>query len=170
MQNALSRPDLRLFYLHLSEVPLVLRHTLVALVLTLGLAPLSARAETPIFSAHDGLALDGYDVVAFFEGQGAVLGRQEFALMWKGVFWRFSSSGHQAQFEANPRAYAPVFGGYCAYAVSQGYLAHGDPSLWRIEDGELLLLNNPAVEAVWQQEKPELLQAAHDNWPAVLRH
>jgi hypothetical protein len=148
---------------------LVLRHTLAALLLIIGLAPLSARAEPPIFSAHNGLALDGYDVVAFFEGQGAVPGRQEFALMWKGVFWRFTSSGNQAQFEANPRAYAPVFGGYCAYAVSQGYLAHGDPRLWRIEDGELFLLNNASVEAIWQAAEPELMQAARGNWPAVLR-
>ena len=74
-----------------------------------------------------------------------------------------------AQFEANPRAYAPVFGGYCAYAVSQGYLAHGDPRLWRIEDGELFLLNNASVEAIWQAAEPELMQAARGNWPAVLR-
>lgn len=169
MQNLLSRPDLSLFCLHPSEVPLVLRQTLVALALLFAFAPLSARAEMPIFSARDGVALDGYDVVAFFEGHGAVSGRQEFALMWKGVVWRFVSSGNQARFEANPRAYAPVFGGYCAYAMSQGYLAPGDPRLWRIDNGELFLLNNASVQAIWQDESPQLLQAARGNWPAVLR-
>ncbi len=147
----------------------LLRHTLIVLTLIVGFAPLSARADVPIFSARNGIALDGYDVVAFFDGEGAITGHQEFALMWKGVVWRFVSTGNQARFEANPRAYAPVFGGYCAYAMSQGYLAPGDPQLWRIDDGELFLLNNAAVQAIWQDEAGELLQAARGNWPAVLR-
>ncbi|MEP4037363.1 YHS domain-containing (seleno)protein [Pseudophaeobacter sp.] len=147
----------------------LLRHTLIALTLIVGFAPLSARADVPIFSARNGIALDGYDVVAFFDGEGAVTGQQEFALMWKGVVWRFVSMGNQARFEANPRAYAPVFGGYCAYAMSQGYLAPGNPQLWRIDDGELFLLNNAAVQAIWQDEAGVLLQAARGNWPAVLR-
>ncbi|OIQ34443.1 MAG: twin-arginine translocation pathway signal protein [Roseobacter sp. MedPE-SWchi] len=151
------------------EVPLALRPILVALALIVSFAPLSTRAEVPIFSARNGVALDGYDVVAFFQGEGAVVGHQNHALMWKGVVWRFVSLDNQARFEANPRAYAPVFGGYCAYAMSQGYLAPGDPRLWRIDDGELLLLNNASVQAIWQQEARELLQAARGNWPAVLR-
>ncbi len=147
----------------------MLRQIFTALALSLCLAPLSARAEVSIFSERNGLALDGYDVVSFFEGQGAVEGRQEFALMWKGVIWRFVSSGNQARFEANPRAYAPVFGGYCAYAMSQGYLAPGDPHLWRIDNGELFLLNNASVQVIWQEDAGALLQAARGNWPAVLR-
>lgn len=148
---------------------MALRPILVALALVVSFVPLSLRADVPIFSARNGIALDGYDVVAFFEGEGAVAGHQDYALMWKGVIWRFVSSKNQARFEANPRAYAPVFGGYCAYAMSQGYLAPGNPQLWRIDEGELFLLNNAAVQELWQQEARELLQAARGNWPAVLR-
>lgn len=148
---------------------MVLRRILCALALAICLAPLSARAEMTIYSAQEGLALDGYDVVAFFKGEGAVSGSQEFSLMWKGVVWRFASKGNQAQFEANPRAYAPIFGGYCAYAMSQGYLAPGDPHMWQIDDGQLFLLNNPAVQTIWQEQNQKLLQAAQGNWPAVLR-
>lgn len=132
-------------------------------------APSAARADTPIFSARDGIALGGYDVVAFFEDQHAVSGSAKHALMWKGVVWHFASSANQARFEANPRAYAPVFGGYCAYAMSQGYLAPGNPQLWVIDGGELLLLNNASVQGIWQGEAEQLMQGARANWPAVLR-
>ncbi|MEP2716548.1 YHS domain-containing (seleno)protein [Pseudophaeobacter sp.] len=146
-----------------------LRHTLAALAVTLFITPLAVRADTPIFSTEDGLALGGYDVVAFFEDQNAISGSEEFSLMWKGVVWRFTSSGNQARFEANPRAYAPVFGGYCAYAMSQGYLAPGDPQLWLIDNGELYLLNNDSVRQIWQDEAPDLLREAQGNWPGLLR-
>lgn len=130
--------------------------------------PERVRADMPIYSVRDGLAIGGYDVVAFFEEQRAVVGSSSHALMWKGVVWHFVSARNQARFEADPRSYAPVFGGYCAYAMSRGYLAPGDPSLWLIAEGELYLLNNAAVHATWLQDHMALREAARENWPAAL--
>lgn len=148
---------------------MILRFLTMAMAVFLLSAPGETRAESPIFSARDGIALGGYDVVAFFEQQRAIAGDQDHALMWKGVVWHFVSAQNQSRFEANPRAYAPVFGGYCAYAMSQGYLAPGDPQLWLVEEGQLYLLNNSSVHRVWQQERGDLLAQAQGHWPAVLR-
>lgn len=148
---------------------MVLRLFIAALAAVLIWAPVSTRAEPSIFSAREGIAIGGYDVVAFFDAQRAISGSAEHALMWKGVVWHFASDDNQARFEANPRAYAPVFGGYCAYAISQGYLAPGNPELWVMEGGQLFLLNNERVHTAWQGDREDLMQVAQDNWPAVLR-
>ena len=148
---------------------MILRLALTALAAFLAFSPIESRAESPIFSAREGIALGGYDVVAFFEEDRAVAGDHRHALMWKGVIWHFASAQNQSRFEANPRAYAPVFGGYCAYAMARGYLAPGDPRLWEIEDDQLYLLNNSSVHAVWQEDRQELMALARGNWPQVLR-
>jgi YHS domain-containing protein len=147
---------------------LVLRLIAVALATTLLFNPLSARADVAIFSAREGVALGGYDAVALFEQRSVVTGDQAFSLLWKGVVWHFVSAGNQARFESNPRAYVPAFGGYCAYAMSKGYLAAGDPHLWVVRDGELYLLNNPSVQAIWQDEADHIVADARGNWPRVL--
>lgn len=127
-------------------------------------------ADQPMFHAEDGVAIDGYDTVAFFIEGRAVQGRPEFAVVWKGVVWRFVSVDNQYSFEADPRAFAPLFGGYCAYAVSQGYLMSGSPQSWQIVDGDLFLLYSPVVQEIWQSQASDLIALARVNWPEVLRH
>jgi hypothetical protein len=143
------------------------------LAATLGFAALAGPAEAgdrkPIFSARDGVAIGGYDVVAFFVEQQARLGKPEHSIMWKGAVWRFVSAENQAWFEANPRAYAPRFGGYCAYGVSQGYLIRGNPTSWQIVDGQLFLLVNDGVHKRWRGQTGSLITQAAGNWPDVLR-
>ncbi|UWQ82389.1 twin-arginine translocation pathway signal protein [Leisingera caerulea] len=126
-------------------------------------------AESAVFSSRAGVAIGGYDPVAFFEQGIAEPGRRGNAVMWKGVVWRFASARNQARFEANPRAYAPAFGGYCAFAMSQGRLLDGDPQLWAIVDGELYLLNNPQVHGAWAARRGELIAQAQLHWPVILR-
>ncbi|WP_424977037.1 YHS domain-containing (seleno)protein [Leisingera sp. S232] len=148
---------------------MILRYVLmVAAVLLLSL-PVTARAEQAVFSSRSGVAIGGYDAVAFFERGVAEPGRHTHAVMWKGVVWRFSSARNQAQFEADPRAYAPAFGGYCAYAMSKGLVHEGNPQLWAIVDGELFLLNNRRVHGLWQADTAEMIASGRIHWPAVLR-
>lgn len=128
-----------------------------------------ARADAAMFSSRAGVAIGGYDPVAFFEHGAAEPGRRGHAVMWKGVVWRFASARNQARFEANPRAYAPAFGGYCAFAMSQGMLADGNPKLWAIVDGELFLLNNPEAKGDWATRRGELIAQARLHWPVILR-
>ncbi|AUQ67185.1 hypothetical protein PhaeoP78_02334 [Phaeobacter inhibens] len=141
--------------------------SVVAMAATL--MPETARADPALVSAPRGVAVGGHDVVAFFQDGTAVLGQQTHAILWHGAVWRFATSQNQERFELNPRAYAPRFGGYCAYALSKGYLAPGDPALWVIADGRLYLLNNPSALAAWQAEQQALISAAEGRWPKILR-
>ncbi|MFW8594720.1 YHS domain-containing (seleno)protein [Cribrihabitans neustonicus] len=151
---------------------MILRPLLLAFALIGFSVPEPSAAEAhpvTVFSAREGVAIGGYDVVAFFERGEARRGRRGNAVMWKGVIWRFSSARNQALFEANPRAYAPAFGGYCAYALSQGRLRRGDPRIWTIFSGELYLLNNPDAADRWRGNAAPLITAAAAHWPAILR-
>ncbi|WP_146344853.1 YHS domain-containing (seleno)protein [Falsiphaeobacter marinintestinus] len=126
------------------------------------------RADTPIFHARDGAAIGGYDTVAYFTTGAAVPGTPEIVVMWKGVVWQFASQSHRDAFEANPRAYAPQYGGYCAFAVSQGYTVGTDPEIWRIIDGKLYLIHNASVLSRWLTDLDGNLVMSETNWPSVL--
>ncbi|KIC13769.1 twin-arginine translocation pathway signal protein [Leisingera sp. ANG1] len=151
------------------ECNVILRLVLMAAAVLFLSMPDTVRAEPAVFSSRSGVAIGGYDAVAFFERGAAEQGRRSHAVMWKGVVWRFASSRNQALFEANPRAYAPAFGGYCAYAMSRGQLHEGNPQLWAIVDGDLYLLNNRRVLVLWQADTAQMIAAGHIHWPAILR-
>nr|WP_239032537.1 YHS domain-containing (seleno)protein [Leisingera sp. MMG026] len=151
------------------ECNVALRLVLMAVAVMFVSLPDRARADAAVFSSRAGVAIGGYDAVAFFEHGTAEPGRRGHAVMWKGVVWRFASARNQAQFEANPRAYAPAFGGYCAYAMSQGRLHDGNPRIWAIVDGELFLLNNRGVHHLWQADTVQMIADGRAHWPAVLR-
>ncbi|MGR3759867.1 YHS domain-containing (seleno)protein [Roseobacteraceae bacterium NS-SX3] len=148
---------------------MILRLLLLAAVLTFALPLRPAQAEIAVFSAQHGLAIGGYDTVAFFDEGRAVAGQPRHSVMWKGVIWRFASARNRQRFESNPRAYAPRFGGYCAYAMSRGHLNSGNPQLWVIWDGRLYLLNNEGVREIWLRAPDDRIATAQGFWPDVLR-
>ena len=82
--------------------------------------------------------------------------------------WRFSSEENRAAFAANPEAYAPQYGGYCAYAVSQGYTASTTPEAWTIVEDKLYLNFSTSVRRRWERDIPGHIAAANANWPDVL--
>ena len=152
------------------------RHFL-ALAALLGLAalgtlsdPLAAQsAKPPVFTDfRSKLALDGYDAVAYFKGGKPVKGVDAHAVSWNGATWRFASAENKAAFEADPKAFAPQFGGYCAWAVSEGYTAKGDPNHWRIVDNKLYLNYNASVQTSWAKDIPRRIVKGDKNWPTVL--
>ena len=124
--------------------------------------------KPPVNQQNGGLALKGYDVVAYAVGGTAVRGNPEFQQSWNGAVWRFSSSENQARFARDPEKYAPQFGGYCAYAVSRGYTADIDPQAWRIVEGKLYLNYSKRVQRLWEQDIPGNIAKGQANWPAVL--
>jgi hypothetical protein len=71
-------------------------------------------------------------------------------------------------FKANPSAFAPQYGGYCAWAVSQNYTASGDPNFWKIVNGKLYLNYDKSVQATWEKDIPGYIAKADRNWPGVL--
>ena len=134
----------------------------------LGLAR-PAWAASPEVFAMDGLAIGGTDPVAYFEQNAPVPGVSDFALMWRGATWVFASADSMEAFEMNPDAYAPQFGGYCAYALAQGSLAASVPEAWTIYQHRLYLNYSVAVRQHWQADIPGYLAQASAYWPAILR-
>jgi YHS domain-containing protein len=113
-------------------------------------------------------AVGGYDPVAYFTEGKPVEGKSEFATEWKGAKWYFASRENLDKFLAMPEAYAPQYGGYCAYGVAQGSAVKGDPELWRIVDGKLYLNYSKDVVGLWVKDIPGFIVKANANWPKVL--
>jgi YHS domain-containing protein len=147
---------------------------LVAMLAAAGLAagavPSAAlAAKAPIYtSAFSKVAAGGYDVVAYFTQGAPVAGNAQFATTWKGAAFHFSSAANLAKFKASPAAFAPQYGGYCAWAVANGYTAKGDPKQWRIVNGKLYLNYNAEVQSKWVKDIPGFIKKGDANWPAVL--
>lgn len=114
------------------------------------------------------IAIRGADPVAYFTESKAVPGSSDHRLIWNGAVWYFSSEANKNAFKADPLAYAPQYGGYCAKALSEGNLASIDPRAWKIVDGKLYLNYSADVQAQWVQDIPGNIQKADDFWPSVL--
>ncbi len=127
-----------------------------------------AAGGKPQRYVQNGFALNGYDAVAYFTQSQAVKGDPRFELTWDGARWRFASLENKRRFESDPTRFAPQFGGYCAYAVSQGYTASGDPEAWSVVNGKLYVNYSPSVRQTWEKDKAGYIKKAEKNWPAVL--
>ncbi len=130
--------------------------------------PCAAQDRADLFFSEEGVAVRGTDVVAYFTQGKPVAGQQEFSHDWQSVTWLFASAEHRDQFAADPEAYAPAYGGYCAWAVSQGYTAPIDPNAWTIVDDRLYLNFNRSVQRRWERDIPGHIAKADANWPGVL--
>lgn len=95
-----------------------------------------------------GVAIDGYDPVAYFADNLASLGHVEFTEEWHGASWRFTTAQHAAQFVEDPDRYAPRFGGHCAVGASMGKTVEASPAQWRIIDGKLCLMKSGSVKTL----------------------
>ena len=127
-----------------------------------------ARAGQPQVFARDGIAINGYDPVAYFTMGKPVRGEASHSLTWNGADWHFASAETKAAFEADPQAFAPQYGGYCAYAVSKGATAKTEPDAWTIHEGKLYLNYDITVRGIWSEDIPGNIARADANWPAVL--
>ncbi len=114
-----------------------------------------------------GLALHGYDPVAYFTVSKPVRGKGEYTATHAGATYRFASTSNRDAFTANPDSYAPQFGGYCAMGVALNKKLDVDPAAWRIVDGKLYLNLNKNVQREWKQDIPGNISKAVRNWPAI---
>lgn len=110
----------------------------------------------------------GYDTVSYSETGQPTKGSGDYTTEYQGVTWRFSSAQNLARIKANPEHFAPAYGGYCAWAVAQGYLAKGDPQHWAIRDGRLYLNYSQSVQDRWLKDTSGFIRQADANWPKVL--
>ncbi len=139
----------------------------LAVLLALTTWPLAA-VEPTNKTLFGGLAIEGYDAVAYFENGEPQKGSKKHVAEWNGATWRFATAAHRELFEAQPEKYAPQYGGYCAYAVSQGKTAGIDPDSWTILDGKLYLNYNKKIQTKWEADTPGYIRSADLAWPKLL--
>lgn len=140
---------------------------MLALVLVLGVAPAAKAGDVVNSSFLGGVAIEGTDPVAYFTEGRPVEGSDAFEYEWMDATWRFASAANLEAFKADPEKYAPQYGGYCAWAVAQGYTASIDPEAWRIEGGKLYLNYSKDVQENWEQDVPGNIAKGDANWPDI---
>ena len=140
----------------------------VSLAAPVALSIRPAFAAEPAVQVQNGYGADGADVVAYFTEERAVEGSEEHVVEHEGVAYKFASAENAATFEADPVAYLPQYGGYCAYAVSKGYTATVERDAWSVHDGKLYLNFSKSVRALWRARRSHHIESANANWPAVL--
>lgn len=124
---------------------------------------LFAQAQERHNVDKNGVILKGYDPVAYFTEQKAVKGSADLTYTHRGDVYQFSSAANREAFKSDPDKYAPLFGGYCGYAVSQGYTYDIDPRQFTFADGRLVLQYNASALASWKKD-PKSLEKAKGNW------
>ena len=116
---------------------------------------------------QNGVALQGYDPVAYFTDGRPVKGTQELAASYNGATYYFVSAEHKAQFKREPGKYAPSFGGFCAFAVSRGTTAPTSVDAFQIFNGHLVLQNNKDILKRWQEDPKGNFEKAEANWREI---
>jgi len=142
----------------------------VLLSIIAGCLTISALAQTKTLLNVDsaGVAVQGYDPVAFFTDGKPVKGDSQFVSKRDGAIYFFSSKEHRDQFNANPSKYEPAFGGYCAYGVSRNRLVEIDVDAFQIVDDKLLLQYSKSVRDTFNKDTKGNLTKANSNWPALV--
>ncbi len=130
-------------------------------------AALAATTERVIANRFTGLAIDGYDPVAYFVDERPVLGLPEFEASQAGVVWRFRNEGNRASFVAHPDIYGPQFGGYDPVDLARGVTVAGSPRLWLISGQRLYLFALEEHRDAFAANPHAYLKEATSRWPAL---
>jgi len=129
----------------------------------------AATAASPIAAVNTehGLAIKGYDPVAYFTAGKPTPGLAQFSVTYNGAVYRFSSSANRDSFVAAPARFLPQYGGYCAYAIALNTIADIDPDEWAIVNSKLYLNNNFLSQTLWSLDKSGYIASGDQNWPRV---
>lgn len=156
-----------------------LRSTLILFVIALGAiscvetqpaanAKETVSSKTLINTDANGLALEGYDPVAYFTEKKPVKGQAGFTAFHEGATYHFASAAHRDLFLKKPDRYAPAFGGYCGYAASIGKVRPVIPTLWSVVDGRLILQHSKGAVELWEKDIPGNKARAERYWPRLV--
>ncbi len=138
------------------------------LLVVVAVLTLSAAASAgSVNQSEGGLALQGYDPVAYFTANKAVKGSDQFQTQYQGATYNFESAKNRDAFAANPAKYAPQYGGYCAYGVASGHKVNIDPEAFSVVNDKLYLNYNKVVRFLWKRDVPGNITKADQNWPEV---
>ena len=127
------------------------------------------QAASLVYSGYfSSTAVSGYDTVAYFIEGKAVKGKETYAFKYQDAIWHFKDQQNLDKFKIAPDRYAPQYGGYCAWSVSQGNHASGDPQQWKIVQDKLYLNYDEEIQQRWLVKQDEFIQLADQKWPGVL--
>ena len=125
--------------------------------------------KTGLFGGRTDTAINGYDPVAYFTVGKPVKGQDGLATEWMGAKWKFSSQANLDLFKSKPEKYAPQYGGYCAYGVTQGSLVKVEPEQFTVRDGKLYLNYDASVQAKWLKDPAGYIKDADTKFQALLK-
>jgi YHS domain-containing protein len=141
------------------------RVLIIAIVLVATSLQVSAQ-KSAVYAPH-GIALDGYDAVAFFTMSKPVKGSASYAFNWHGANWLFSDETNLESFKKSPEKYAPQYGGYCAYGTAEGHKAPTQADTWTIVNNKLYFNYNKKVKELWSRNQSALIDSANMRWPII---
>ena len=149
-----------------------MKHLFRSLTLVVGIGifaipALAAAASAGLNVDAQGVAIHGYDPVAYFTDGKAVKGSAQYSHKTGDATYHFASAKHRDQFAKAPAKYAPQFGGYCAMGTAMGKKLDVDPQAWRIVDGKLYLNLNKDVQKKWLSDVPGHLRQAGEKWAEI---
>ncbi len=132
------------------------------------LAPAGLQAAPAAWRDHaTGLAIGGFDPLAYYVDAKPRRGDSEFEYQWQGTVFRFVNPGNRAAFERDPQVYAPRFGGYDPVVLAKGLVVEGEPEIWAIRDQALYLFESRESLAEWARNPGAVLAKAAQNWPRL---
>ncbi len=127
----------------------------------------AAFAQQSHVFAPDHQAIRGYDPVAYFADSKPVKGDPKLTYDWQDATWSFATQANLDAFKANPDKYAPQYGGYCAYGLSEGHKSPTDPDAFTVVDDKLYLNYNPKVKTMWSKDRDSRIKTADEKWPKL---
>lgn len=140
---------------------------LVPFVLLTIFSAVQMNAQQKQVFTKNNIAVNGYDVVAYFTESKPVKGNNEHTVTWNDAKWLFATAEHALLFKTNPEKYAPQYGGYCAFGCSRGYKAKTEPDAWSIVNGKLYLNYNLQVRDTWSRNTTEYIKKADTVWQSI---
>jgi len=140
---------------------------LLFLVLVTIFSAVQMNAQQKQVFTKNNIAVNGYDVVAYFTESKPVKGNDEHTVIWNDAIWLFATAEHARLFKTNPEKYAPQYGGYCAFGCSRGYKAKTEPDAWSIVNSKLYLNYNLQVRDTWSRNANEYIKKADTAWQSI---
>jgi hypothetical protein len=127
----------------------------------------AATTERVIVNRYTGLAIEGFDPVAYFVDARPLVGAPDFEASEAGAVWRFRNEGNRASFVAHPDIYGPQFGGYDPIDLARGVTVAGNPRFWLISGQRLYLFGREETRDAFAADPQHMLREANSHWPAL---
>lgn len=155
--------------LHARPTARAATHLAAALLIAAGLPAFATTTERVVTDPRTGLAIGGFDPVAYFIDDAARIGRPDLEFRYRNAVWRFANPGNKAAFAADPSNYEPRLGGYDPIAIGRGAPTPGNPEIWLIAEGSLYLFYSPETKAEFAADPPRAAAQAEEKWADVLK-